>query len=384
MYTISGYGSMLGDRVRMDAYDAALRSAIQPGAVVLDIGAGTGILSLLACQYGARKVYAVEVADAIAVAAEMAHKNGLGDRIEFIRAKSTDLELPELANVIVSDLRGVLPLLQAHIPSIIDARQRLLAPGGVLIPARDELWAAIVEAPERYGRLTEPWATGRFGFDMRVARDIVTNTWQKASVTPEQLLTEPQAWASIDYSTVESTDVAGTVVSTVARHGVAHGVVVWFDAFLGDGARFSNAPGQPPLIYGSGFFPLSAAVDVEPGDRVSVALRADLIQSDYVWSWDTTIHDGESVRAKAQFRQSTFFGGPLSIERAHKRGSRFKPALTEQGAVDSTILQAMTGDHALDDIARLVMARHPGQFRSPHEALARVADLSEQYSRSRT
>ncbi len=219
---------------------------------------------------------------------------------------------------------------------------------------------------------------------MRIAGDMVTNTWEKASVLPEQLLTTPQAWASIDYSTVESADVAGTVVSTVARHGVAHGIVMWFDAVLGEGARFSNAPGEPPLIYGSGFFPLSAPVDVEPGDRIAVSLRADLVQSDYVWSWDTTVQDGNSATTKAHFRQSTFFGGPLSIERVHTRGSSYKPALTDRGAVDSTILQAMTGQQTLDHIAQLVMDQHPGQFPSRREALARVADVSEQYSRSRT
>lgn len=383
MYSISGYGSMLADKVRMEGYAAALRSAIRPGAVVLDIGAGTGILSFLSCQFGARKVYAVETADAIAVASEMARENGMSDRIEFIQIKSTDLELPERADVIVSDLRGVLPLFQAHIPSIIDARQRLLAPGGALIPARDELWAAIVEDPERYSRLTDPWAMDGFGLNMRAARELVTSTWQKAKVTPEQLLTEPQQWSSLDYSTIDSADVSGTVESKAIRPGVAHGIVVWFDTVLAEGARFSNAPGQPPLIYGSGFFPLSEAVQIQPGDRIAVSLRADLVQSDYVWGWDTTVHDGQSSTAKAHFRQSTFYGGPLSLERVQKRSSTHKPMPSDAALVDVTALKAMTGERTLDDIARLVIAEHPGYFPSFQDALARVSDLSEQYSRPR-
>jgi hypothetical protein len=60
--------------------------------------------------------------------------NGYADRITFHQTLSSAITLPQPADVIVSDLRGVLPLMQHHIPAIVDARQRLLAPGGVLIP----------------------------------------------------------------------------------------------------------------------------------------------------------------------------------------------------------------------------------------------------------
>src|SRR6476619_5796689 len=116
MYSIAGYGQMIADEVRMDAYCRALRGAINADSVVLDIGAGTGILSLLACRYGARRVYAVESSSAIAVAEEAARANGFANRIKCIQALSTELDLPEKADVIVSDLRGVLPLFQQHLP----------------------------------------------------------------------------------------------------------------------------------------------------------------------------------------------------------------------------------------------------------------------------
>ena len=127
MYSVVEFGRMIADEVRMSAYEAAIRATVRPGSVVLDIGAGTGIMSLLACRAGARKLYAVEVGDASGVAGEIARANGLADRIELVQAKSTDITLPERADVIVSDLRGVLPLLQHHIPSILDARRRHLA-----------------------------------------------------------------------------------------------------------------------------------------------------------------------------------------------------------------------------------------------------------------
>src|SRR5512135_770538 len=84
LYSIGGYQKMVDDAVRMNAYADALRRAVRPGSVVVDIGAGTGILSLLACRFGAARVYALEPDDCINVARENAAANGLADRIEWI------------------------------------------------------------------------------------------------------------------------------------------------------------------------------------------------------------------------------------------------------------------------------------------------------------
>src|SRR5712692_2722385 len=101
---------MIADHVRMGAYAQALREAIRPGAVVVDIGCGTGILSLLACQRGARRVYAIEPDASIELARTVARDNGYADRIVFLQDRSLRVSLPERADVIVSDLRGRLPL----------------------------------------------------------------------------------------------------------------------------------------------------------------------------------------------------------------------------------------------------------------------------------
>src|SRR5215213_6400273 len=124
-YSVSGYAAMIADAPRMDGYAAALEATVRPGSVVLDIGAGTGIMALLACRLGARRVYAVDPGDAIHLARAAARAAGFADRIEFIQGLSTDVELPEPADVMVSDLRGVLPLFERHLPSVIDARERL-------------------------------------------------------------------------------------------------------------------------------------------------------------------------------------------------------------------------------------------------------------------
>ncbi len=200
MYSVFAYGQMIADKGRMAAYERALRQAVTPGCVVLDIGAGTGILALLACRLGARRVYAIEPNDAIGLAREIAAVNGYAKSIEFIQELSTKVALPEQADVIVSDLRGILPLFPGNVAAVADARKRFLASGGVLIPRQDELWAAVVQAPDLYDGYVLPWENNGFDLDMRAARRMVTNTWRKGRVTPEQMLVEPRCWATLDYT----------------------------------------------------------------------------------------------------------------------------------------------------------------------------------------
>lgn len=319
MYSVSAYGKMIADDVRIDAYVAALRKAIRPGSVVVDLGSGPGLFALIACRLGAKRVYAVEPESVITIAREAAAANGFADRIEFLENLSTQITLPERADVIVSDLRGVLPWLGQHIPSIVDARERLLAPRGTLIPQRDSLWAAIVEAPERYEQLVSPWQNNKFDLDLSAATRRVTNTWQKAYIKPEQLLVEPVCWTTIDYYEVEDPNIRAEISWRVARGGTAHGICIWFDSDLIENIRFSNHPAAPEMIYGNAFFPFSEPVEVTKGSLVKVQLTAKLVGDDYIWRWDTDFFTGnDDARPKVSFKQSTFFGGPLSTAQLQK------------------------------------------------------------------
>jgi type I protein arginine methyltransferase len=314
MYSLHFYGQMLADAPRMEAYTAALRQAVTPASVVLDLGCGPGVFALLACKFGARRVFAVEPDNVIAVAREAAVANGCADRIEFFESLSTDITLPEPATIIISDLRGVLPWFEQHLASIIDARKRLLARGGVLIPRRDVLWAAVVEAPEQYAELVGPWQ--RFDLDLSAGTRLITNNWRKSYLEPQQLLVDPVRWTTIDYYTIETVDVRADISWRAARNGTAHGVAVWFDSELAGDVSFSNHPAAPNMIYGVGLFPFSQPVELAAGDRVELRLAANFVNDGYVWRWDTNVVAG--TRAKASFRQSTFYGVPLSQAQLRK------------------------------------------------------------------
>jgi len=381
MYSLSAYGSMIKDRIRTDAYAQALRQTIKPGAVVLDIGTGSGILALLACRFGARKVYAIEPDDIIEVAREIARANGYADRIEFIQDRSTRVTLPERADIVVSDLRGLLPLFQQSVASLLDVRRRLLAPGGAMIPQRDTLWAATVEAPGVYRDLRNPWEDNSYGFDMRAARVRAMNSFSKSSrIASASLLTAPESWATLDYRVLESVNACGEVKTIAVRSGVAHGWAVWFDTVFADGIGFSNAPDLPEAIYGRTFFPWSEPVCVNAGDFICGHLRADVVGDEYVWSWDTTVADGEG-QIKASFRQSSFYGDQISLGKLKKRAPGFLPATNDDGEVLCFALRLMNGSTPLEGIANQVRERFPSRFTTPREALSYLGGLSEVFSR---
>ena len=275
MYNLAEYGAMIADKGRTAAYARALEQLVKPGSVVLDVGCGPGILSLLACRAGAARVYAVEQADLIDLARELAAANGFADRIHFIQATSTELELPEAVDGIVSDLHGVVPLFRTAIVSILDARDRFLKPGGWMIPARDTLWTAVVTSPQAHQQIVTAWDT-EYGFDLSAAKRRAINLYEGRRIESADLLSAPQCWGTLDYRELGSPSAAGEVSCTVERVATGHGIGVWFDCETAAGIGLSNSPASGEHhVYSQAFFPWPAATELAAGDTVRVSIRAD-------------------------------------------------------------------------------------------------------------
>jgi len=375
-YDLRAYGQMINDPVRMEAYAEALRRSIEPGDIVVDIGTGPGVMAILACRFGASRVYAIEPNDAIEVGRAAADAMNLSDQIEFMQKVSTEVVLDGRAEVVVSDLRGVLPVMEGNIEAIVDARQRFLAPGGTLIPLRDRLMVAPLAAPDLYRDLLEPWERNEFGLDLTAGRDLVRNAWKRARPLPDQLIAEPREWAEIDYATVADPAIAGEASWTIAANTLMHGFAVWFETELIEGVGFSTGPNDRPTVYGSAFFPMAHPLDAAAGDSLRVKLRAGMVGGVYVWSWDTTIEG----TVNQTYRQSTFQGVPRSSEALLARSADYVPDLSEEGAVTLRILTYLAeGTMTNRDIAAAIAKEFPERFRDSNSALGKVGDVVLEY-----
>ena len=380
MYLLDEFGDMIADKARFGAYADAIQRAVRPGDVVVDLGCGPGIFALLACRAGAKRVYAIDAGDVIHFAKQLAAENGFADRIEFFHGDSRQMQLAERANVLVSDVRGALPLFADALPSIEDARQRFLIKGGAQIPQRDTVYAAIVEAPEFYKRLTSPWKDAGREMDLTSALPLVLNSVYKIRSENSQLLTEPQAWCTLEYTAHPNSRAGAKLRFRATRSGTAHGVTAWFETQLFEEIGFSTAPGNMGAIYGQGFLPWLEPVAIEAGQEMEVDLHADPVGGDYIWRWDTKIaaHKG---RAERSFRLSTFEGAQFTSERLRKRATDFVPVLSESGQAERWLIEAMDGSTALQKIAQSAVARFPKVFRGQDDAFRRVSALAEKFSR---
>ena len=131
------------------------------------------------------------------------------------------------------------------------------------------------------------------------------------------------------------------------------------------------------VVYGTVFLPWLAPVTLLAGDIVAVDLEATLIRDDYIWTWRTCVLDrGKSGAEKANFKQSTFFGMPLSPGTLQKRAANYTPILSEDGQIARFVLGAMNGGASVGEIARQVSTEFPARFPRPLDALSYVADLS--------
>ncbi len=380
MYSLRDFGAMIADAGRFGAYAKAIARAVRPGDTVAEIGCGPGVFSLLACRAGARRVFAIESEDSIEFARQLAAANGFTDRIEFFQSDSRKTELPERVNVIVSDIRGVLPLHDHAIPSMEDARQRLLATGGIMIPQRDTLKAAVIEADEYYSRLTSPWQKSVPGVDLSPSLLPILNQCHSSSFKKDQLLSEALDWGLLDYTVGVATRVAAELDFLAARKGTAHGMCLWFETKLFEEIGYSSGPEAAGTIYGQLFLPWLEPVAVEKGQKIQLGLHADLVGEDYIWRWETRIFKAAN-HAELHFQQSTFQGANFSPQSLRRQAVDYAPLLSEAGQADLWMLERMDGSASMQRIAQSASERFPRLFSSWREAFRRATDLSREFSR---
>src|SRR5688572_7904351 len=196
--SIEFHRRMLADRVRHEAFRAALKQAIRPGvSTVADIGAGTGVLAFFARELGASEVWLYDPGPALTLAEIVAARNAI-EGLQFVPARSLDVVDPPRVDIVVAEVLGNFAYEEDVLETLRDA-QRFLVPGGTLIPAAIEQWVSPVTT-ERFERDLRSWRDVGFGLDWSDAEHMTRNNMYVYAIEPDDLLADSAVtWDSLAF-----------------------------------------------------------------------------------------------------------------------------------------------------------------------------------------
>jgi len=277
---------MLKDEVRTKAYqDAIIKNpTLFQDQVVIDVGAGTGILSIFCAQAGAKRVYAVEptnVGDAIE---NIASDNGF-NQIVHIKKRIEDCtktDIPQKADAIVSEWMGIHLLNESMFDSVIFARDKFLKEGGVVYPTYANLYACPVQLGSLHeGETSELgfWRSKPYGINfsslLPSAIKTVSGKLRVANINlgedgngPDKLLAEPENILSLDLENCPmlEEDPGDVYRFTITESGFFDAIAFWFDVSFPGTEEFvllDTHPVNPPTHWKQSQIVLPERIKVE-------------------------------------------------------------------------------------------------------------------------
>jgi len=287
------HASLLADDDRVDSFRAAILEVVRPGDVVVDIGSGTGLLAYFACQAGASRVYAIEEGPVVALGREIALVNRFADRVEFVEGSSFEVQLPEPADVLISETLWNFGVGEGLAEVVADAR-RFLKPGARIVPEALELHVAAVQSDRCYAMLHDRPAD-RHGIDFSPLRHYQVNNVQMPHLDADGFLGPAARLLRIRSEDVTDADLDASVTLPIATDGVLHGVLGWFRARLSPGVGLDNAPPSVRSSWAHALFPVQNPVAVRPADELALRLQAG--EAGSVWRWRTEVRRGGAIVA---------------------------------------------------------------------------------------
>lgn len=361
------------DDVKIAAFRAALSSVVTPQSVVLDLGCGTGLLGLLACEAGAARVYAVDAGPILSVARELAAANGFSERIVHINGWSTEVDLPELVDVVVADQMGGLAYDAGAFACFADA-QRFLKPGGAFIPSAFTLMLAAVESADDWSVVGGWKAKGTL--DSAAISKYAANTPFNVHTPAKATLSKPVVIGHVLAGELQP--LLSRCVLEIQRPGVFHGLLGTFMATMAPGVTITNDPTAPLPLRNRwrSFLALDDQHLVREGDLVVVDF--DLRPRTQVLTWNVRI---ETAAGTVQESHSTFYGKFLSMgDVANVAATRRFEAATDSKLVEAA-LELAQGTRTIADVSKQLAARFPERL--PTEAAARrfVASMADLLAR---
>jgi type II protein arginine methyltransferase len=265
--------SMLADTARNEAYESAIRAAVRPGDLVLDIGAGSGLLAMMAARAGAARVVACEADPLLAATArEIVARNGYGDAVEIVAERSTKLEpagaLAGGADLIVSEVFSHTLLEEGAIETLNHAMKELARPGARIIPGSASIQVALVEFQEEI----LPPLGDVAGFDLSL---FDRHAPRRMSVPLKSRHLNLRSAAAplfdFDFTRGEAPVEQRRKLALASRGGRVNGIAQWIRLQLTDEIAFENSPGPgrwshwPCVLY-----PFDSPLDTAEGEPVPV------------------------------------------------------------------------------------------------------------------
>ncbi|KAJ4867380.1 Protein arginine N-methyltransferase 1.1 [Raphanus sativus] len=224
---------MLKDVVRTKTYQNVIyqNKFLIKDKVVLDVGAGTGILSLFCAKAGAKHVYAVECSQMADMAKEIVKANGFSDVITVLKGKIEEIELPTpKVDVIISEWMGYFLLFENMLDSVLYARNKWLVDGGLVLPDKASLFLTAIEDSEYKEDKIEFW-NSVYGFDMSCIKKKAMMEPLVDTVDQKQIVTDSRLLKTMDISKMSSGDASFTAPFKLVaqRNDYIHALVAYFD-----------------------------------------------------------------------------------------------------------------------------------------------------------
>ena len=273
--------SMLADEVRTSSFMQAILATVNAGDVVVDIGSGTGVLSLFAVRAGASRVYAIEREPVIDIAREIAAHNEMLNSIVFIEGSSRDVEIPELADVLITETIGNIGFDEGIITWVADAKKRFLRPDAAILPQRVDVVACLASVPQDY-RPVERWSQPLMTLDFSPLSRIVRNNVLWTDLSPAAITSQPAVVFGTDFA-AEPETLSGTVHAEALNDAVVHGIGLWFRSSLAPNTSITNSPPNAVPSWEQGFLPLYEPIEVHAGEPVHFEVSSTASGDEWTW-----------------------------------------------------------------------------------------------------
>nr|XP_019954970.1 PREDICTED: protein arginine N-methyltransferase 3 [Paralichthys olivaceus] len=267
---------MLKDTVRTESYrDFMYRNPdVFRDKVVLDVGCGTGILSMFAARAGAKKVIAVDQSEIIYQAMDIVRSNQLEDKITLIKGRIEDISLPvEKVDIIISEWMGYFLLFESMLDSILYARDLYLADGGSVYPDLCNISLAAAGDTQKHQDRIAFW-DDVYGFNMACMKKAVVPEAVVEVVKADTIISEPAVIQTIDCNRVclseleFASDFCLKITNTTECTAVVGYFDIFFDKGCGNKVMFSTGPQVTKTHWKQTVFLLERPISVQAGEEL--------------------------------------------------------------------------------------------------------------------